>query len=66
MDINLPELDGITTSKKLRNWDETKSIPVIAVSANATEHDINSALDAGFKDYITKPVNLNLPVDAIQ
>lgn len=66
MDINLPEMDGITAFKKLQNWDETKSIPVIAVSANAMKHDIESALDMGFKDYITKPVDLNLLVDTIQ
>ena len=66
MDINLPGMDGITAFKKLRTWNETKSIPVIAVSANAMEHDIKSALDAGFKNYITKPVDLNLLVDTIQ
>ena len=66
MDINLPEMDGITAFKKLQDWDETKSIPVIAVSANAMEHDIKSALDAGFKNYMTKPVDLNLLVETIQ
>ena len=66
MDINLPEMDGITAFKKLQSWDETKSIPVIAVSANAMQHDIKSALDAGLKNYMTKPVDLNLLVDTIR
>ena len=66
MDINLPEMDGITAFKELQNWDETKSIPVIAVSANAMKHTVKSALDTGFKDYITKPVDLNLLVETIQ
>ena len=66
MDMNLPEIDGITAFKNLQSWDETKSIPVIAISANAMEHDIKNALDAGFKNYMTKPVDLNLLVDTIQ
>ena len=66
MDINLPEMDGMTAFKKLQSWNETKSIPVIAVSANAMEHDIKNALEAGFKHYITKPVNLDLLLKAIQ
>ncbi len=66
MDINLPEMDGLTAFKKLQGWNETQSIPVIAVSANAMEHDIKNALDSGFKNYITKPIDLNLLVDTIQ
>ncbi len=66
MDINLPEMDGITAFKKLQGWNETKSIPVIAVSANAMEHDIKNALDSGFKNYMTKPMDLNLLLDMIQ
>jgi CheY-like chemotaxis protein/anti-sigma regulatory factor (Ser/Thr protein kinase) len=66
MDINLPEMDGITAFNKLRNWNETKSIPVIAVSANAMKHDIKSALDAGFNHYMAKPVDLDLLLKTIQ
>ena len=65
MDINLPEMDGIQTFKELQKYDETKSIPVIAVSANAMDHDIKSALDAGFKKYMTKPLDLPSLVETI-
>lgn len=58
MDINMPEMDGITAMKKLQNYEETRDIPVIAVSANAMESDIKKALDAGFKAYIIKPFDI--------
>jgi len=58
MDINMPEMDGTTAMKKLRNFEETRDIPVIAVSANAMEFDIRRDLEAGFKAYITKPFDI--------
>ena len=47
MDINLPGMDGMEAFKILRNDPKTSTIPVIAVSANAMEKDINHALAAG-------------------
>jgi signal transduction histidine kinase/CheY-like chemotaxis protein len=58
LDINMPEMDGITAMKKLRNYEETREIPIIAVSANAMESDIKKGLDAGFNGYITKPFDI--------
>jgi signal transduction histidine kinase/CheY-like chemotaxis protein len=58
MDINMPEMDGITAMKKLQDYEETREIPVIAVSANAMESDIKKALAAGFNGYITKPFDI--------
>jgi len=58
MDINMLEMDGITAMKKLKNYEETRDIPVIAVSANAMECDIKRGLDAGFNGYITKPFDI--------
>ncbi len=58
MDINMPEMDGITAMKKLQNYEETHDIPVIAISANAMESDIKKALNAGFKAYIIKPFDI--------
>lgn len=66
MDIHLPEMDGIAAFKELQKYEETKSIPVIAVSANAMGHDVKSALDAGFKNYLTKPLNLSLLAETLQ
>jgi len=65
MDINLPDIDGLTAFRKLQGWQETQSIPVVAISAGARDQDIKNALDMGFKDYLIKPVDLNDLMDAI-
>ncbi len=59
LDINLPDLDGFETLKRLQNLEETHDIPVVAISANAMEKDINKALESGFKTYLTKPINIS-------
>lgn len=59
LDINLPGMNGFEALKRLQNMEETHDIPVIALSANAMQKDIDRAMDAGFKDYITKPVNIS-------
>gem|GEM_PF-1741016 len=58
MDIHMPEMDGITAMKILRNYEETRNIPIIAVSANAMESDIKKGMQAGFDAYISKPFNI--------
>jgi len=60
MDINLPGMDGITALKQLKKYEETKEIPVFALSANAMQSDIKKAMQCGFEEYITKPVDVNL------
>lgn len=59
MDVNLPGINGFEALKLLKDHGETKEIPVVAVSANAMPKDIEKGMAAGFKDYITKPININ-------
>jgi CheY-like chemotaxis protein len=59
MDINLPGMDGIEAVKKLQIQKETQAIPVIAISANAMQNDIDHALASGFKQYLTKPIDVD-------
>jgi CheY-like chemotaxis protein len=59
MDLHLPGISGIEAIKILRADPTTAHIPVIAVSAYASEADIELALDAGCFNYITKPIKLN-------
>jgi len=66
MDINLPGMDGFTAFSRLQNFDETRAIPVIAVSANAMRQDIDRGKKIGFADYITKPIDMNALVTAIE
>jgi signal transduction histidine kinase/ActR/RegA family two-component response regulator len=60
MDINLPGINGLEAMKILRADPLTAHIPIIALSANAVPNDIEKALDAGFFDYVTKPIKVNL------
>ncbi len=55
LDIMLPDEDGITVLKKLRQAHDTKKLPVIMVTAKTTEIDKVKGLDSGADDYITKP-----------
>jgi len=58
MDINLPGMNGYEALDELKKIDVTKDVPVVAISANALASDVDKGLDAGFSDYITKPINL--------
>ena len=58
LDINLPILDGYETLKRIRDIRIHHSTPVIAISAHAHKASIQKALDAGFHDYITKPIEI--------
>lgn len=59
MDINLPGLDGFGALKFLRTDPRTKDIPVIALSANAVPRDIDKGLQAGFFQYLVKPIKVD-------
>ena len=52
LDLGLPDMDGMTILKNVRQW---SSMPVLVVSARTNEKDKVAALDAGADDYITKP-----------
>jgi len=65
MDINLPGISGIEALRELRKEAATAHIPVIAISANATPHDIKRGMQAGFFQYITKPINVKEFMDAL-
>jgi PAS domain S-box-containing protein len=58
MDINLPGMSGIDALRALSATPGTKDIPVIALTAAASEHDRRSGIQAGFHRYITKPVKV--------
>lgn len=58
MDIGLPRMDGINTLKKLKEFAETREIPVIAITAYGMEADIKKAMDAGFDEHLIKPINV--------
>ena len=59
MDIRMPVMDGITATRKIRGMkrEYAKSIPIIAMTANAFDDDRQECLDAGMNAHISKPVN---------
>jgi len=57
MDMNLPVMDGWTASRRAREDERIKDIPIIALTAHAMEADRLQALEAGCDDYATKPVD---------
>jgi CheY-like chemotaxis protein len=65
MDINLPGMSGTEAMKVLRSDPATAHIPIIALSANAVPRDIQRGLEAGFFNYITKPIMVGQLMDAI-
>jgi two-component system KDP operon response regulator KdpE len=52
LDLGLPDLDGVTVVKRLREWSR---VPVVILSVRDSEDDKVAALDAGADDYVTKP-----------
>ena len=58
MDLSLPKMDGWEATRQLKSSNETKAIPVIALSAHALEGEREKALSAGCDDFDTKPVDL--------
>lgn len=65
MDINLPGIDGTEAMQQIRSTKETKHIPVIAVSGNALQSEIDYAMSLGFDDYLTKPIDIKFLLKTI-
>lgn len=59
MDIHLPGMNGFEAIRRLREWPETRDIPVIGLSAAAMVRDAARVASAGFYRYLTKPVQVD-------
>jgi CheY-like chemotaxis protein len=57
MDIQLPKMDGLELTKKIKDNPNTKDIPIIALTAYAMKGDREKFLDAGCDGYIGKPID---------
>ena len=58
MDIQLPDMDGVTALRRLRAEPRTAAIPVVALTAFAMKGDRERFLGAGFDGYLVKPINI--------
>ena len=58
MDMRMPEMDGLTATQKIRALDreDAKTIPIIALTANAFDEDVQNSLQAGLNAHLVKPV----------
>ena len=65
MDIQLPGMDGLEVTKKLKEQPATADIPVIAVTSYAMKGDREKALAAGCAGYVTKPIDKNIFIQEV-
>lgn len=56
LDISLPEMDGSEVLQRIREHEQLRSLPVIALTAHAMAGDREKYLSLGFDDYLTKPI----------
>lgn len=56
MDISLPKIDGYEATRRLRQLESSREIPIIALTAHAMTSDREKAFEAGCTDFETKPV----------
>jgi len=66
MDMSLPVVDGWEAARRLKAAPETRTIPIIALTAHAMVGDRDKAIQAGCDDYDTKPIELPRLLDKIQ
>lgn len=66
MDIQLPEVSGLEVTKWIKEDDEVKHIPVIAVTAFAMKDDESKILDGGCDAYIPKPISVSNFIETVR
>jgi len=68
MDINMPQMDGMTCIREIRSMtDKTKSsIPVIAISGNAKNYSEEDFISAGFNEFLAKPLDFDKLVETVK
>lgn len=66
MDIQLPRMDGVEVTRRMRNYPALNTTTIIAVTAHAMKGDREDFLKAGFNDYIAKPINIKTFLQIIE
>lgn len=68
MDMRMPEMDGLEATQAIRNLDraDAKTIPIIALTANAFDEDVQRSLQSGLNAHLSKPVNPDVLFDTLE
>jgi CheY-like chemotaxis protein len=65
MDLEMPRLDGLTATRRLRALPHLQRLPVIALTANVGAESRRDCMDAGMNDFVSKPIDMNVLVNAL-
>ena len=67
MDMQMPEMDGCEAAKKIRSSGraDAKTVPILAVTANAFAEDIAATMEAGMDAHISKPIDFKILCDTL-
>lgn len=68
MDVRMPVMDGLAAAKAIRDMDRTdaKTIPIIALTANAFEEDVQQSVQAGMNAHLSKPVEMDRLLETLR
>ncbi len=66
MDVNLPVIDGLEATRRIRSQEQGRRAPIIALTAHALPADRDKAVSAGVDDYHSKPVELGHLLEQIE
>ena len=68
MDMRMPEMDGLEATRRIRamNRQDAKSIPIIALTANAFDEDVQHSMQAGLNAHLSKPVDPDLLFETLE
>ena len=68
MDVQMPEMDGLASTRAIRalDFDRARTIPIVAMTANAFKEDIDACLAAGMNDHLAKPIDEKAVIDKLR
>jgi CheY-like chemotaxis protein len=68
MDVQMPEMDGLEASRRIRALDypKAKAVPIVAMTANVFREDIEKCLAAGMNDHVGKPLDMDAVLEKLR